>query len=270
MKIRTRPARSGFEWIKSSVMLVRRAPVQFAMFIIASLFATLVPASLPVVGGAASLIFAPIFGLCLCSAFRIAQNNSVPSFKDFLAPLRLGKPVLLSLFALGLINAALSLTALSISSAIDDGAMLKVMSGKMQPNDPALKSGNFQLAGLTLFALLVPIQAALWYAPQFVGWHKLGIFQSIFYSVVAVWRNKKAFAVLALTWIFLAWATMAILMIGLQGLSLLLGKTAASIVQFAAMTISPFMMAIAYGSFWTSYWDILVKNEPEHPSENAP
>jgi hypothetical protein len=70
---------------------------------------------------------------------------------------------------------------------------------------PQLKAGP----GMLLFALLqLPLLIVFALAPALVHWHGLGPVKSIFFSLVAFWRNLGAYFVFAMTWCLILAALM--------------------------------------------------------------
>jgi hypothetical protein len=57
------------------------------------------------------------------------------------------------------------------------------------------------LAQLEHGAVYLPIAMITWYAPMLIAWHGLPIGKAVFFSLVAVWRNRAAFAIYGLAWI---------------------------------------------------------------------
>jgi len=54
---------------------------------------------------------------------------------------------------------------------------------------------------MIIFGVMYVLLAALfWYAPALVGWYGITLFQALFFSGVACWRNKWAFLVYGLCW----------------------------------------------------------------------
>src|SRR5690606_9020903 len=99
-------------------------------------------------------------------------------------------------------------------------------------------------------ALYAPLQLALWYAPLFAGLHRTPPIKSLFFSVVAVWRNKGAFLIY-----FASWFVVAIgLAVLIQILAALLPAGLRTLVLAPAFLL---MMAALYCSFWPSYRDVV-------------
>ncbi|MEZ5657061.1 MAG: hypothetical protein R3E83_00570 [Burkholderiaceae bacterium] len=93
---------------------------------------------------------------------------------------------------------------------------------------------------------------AIWYAPLFVAWHQVPIGKALFFSLVAVWRNRWPFAAM-----FLAWAMVLVVGMGmLAGLASVLSLPASML----TLIVSPLTMAAItamYCSCWLTYRDVI-------------
>jgi hypothetical protein len=269
MRIKTLPAKTGTQWLRQAFELLKNQPIRVATAVVVFFTITVLTSSIPSVGPLISLGLSPILGLCLCSFFRVIDNNAIPTMKDFFAPLQMPSPVVMRLLLVGVIHSLGCLLLLYLTSLVDGGVFMKMIRGAIKLNDPALKEPALMWGVLSFTVLLIPFQAALWYAPQFVGWHHLGILQSLFYSFVAVWRNRGAFLNFAASWIFLSLCALIAYAIFGSILVALLGKSGAPIAGLIQLPGSIFLSTLVYGAFWYSYTDILVKEEPSASNDEA-
>lgn len=254
MKIESVPARQGWQWIISGFKLTKAFALPLSVIMLCFVVAVMVPSVIPMVGGFVPFLMTPFLTLGLMSAFRSAEKGVQPSPKALLEGYALGKETLKRLFQLGLINLGASLLILVASTLIDGGILMGWATGAIALNDPQLKDPRL-LTSMPVFLLLfIPLQAVLWYAPQFTAWHKAGVIQSLFYSWVAVWRNKKAFAMFALGWLGLFNVMMLVGALLSGGLVGILGKgigSTAATVMFSALSL--FVMTATYASIWFTY-----------------
>ena len=95
-------------------------------------------------------------------------------------------------------------------------------------------------------------------ASLFVGWHKIPVGKSLFFSVVAVWRNKGAFITLFLGWFAILFVVVLALQILILGLGL-----ASTLMSMLIAPLSMLLIAAAYCSFWVSYKDVIRDQDPE-------
>lgn len=260
MKIHNLPAKQGMTWIKRSVALMKREPIRLIGLIGLFLLTSILPGLIPLIGGLVPLALSPILGLGVCTVMRQTDLQKTPTIADLFEPFRLGSSKVQKLLILGLINLFGLLLILTLTTLIDDGLLMKLVRGQIQMNDPALKSGVINSSMLLFIGLFVPFVAALWYAPQFIAWHNTGVVQSIFYSCIAVWRNKGAFAMLALGWLLIGWIILFSMGIAASAFMALAGTTGAGIVGLIQVPLSFLFIALGYGAIWYSYADILVED----------
>jgi hypothetical protein len=267
MRIKTLPAKTGTRWLMQAFQLLKKQPIRIAAAVIVFFTITVLTSNIPTIGPLVSLTLSPMLSLCLCSFFRAIDGNSAPTMKDFFAPFQMPSDTVMRLVLVGIIHSMGCLVLLYLTSLIDGGLFMQTIRGTIKLNDPALKGPVMIWGAMSFMALLIPFQAALWYAPQFVGWHNLGILQSLFYSFVAVWRNRGAFLNFAASWIFLSLgAVIAYAIVGSLMVALV-GKAATPLAGSIQVPGSIFLSTLVYGAFWYSYTDILVK-EDRNENEN--
>ena len=102
----------------------------------------------------------------------------------------------------------------------------------------------------------LPVALVMWYAPLLVAWHGLPAGKALFFSLVAVWRNKSAFVVYGATWlvIWLVLSTVIALITGLVGV----GNFAAVLVVPMAMLLLTCMYCSMYPTYATVFVDPVV------------
>ena len=254
MKIELVPARQGWQWIVSGFKLTKAFALPLSVIMLCFVVSVMIPSVIPTVGGFVPFLMTPFLTLGLMSAFRCAEKGVLPTPKALLEGAMLGKDTFKRLVQLGVINLGASLLILVASTLIDGGILMGWATGAIALSDPQLKDPRL-LTSMPVFLLLfIPLQAVLWYAPQFTAWHKAGVMQSLFYSWVAVWRNKKAFALFALGWLgvfnimMLVGALLSSALVGIFGKGI--GSTAAT-VMFSALSL--FVMTATYASIWFTY-----------------
>jgi hypothetical protein len=64
-------------------------------------------------------------------------------------------------------------------------------------------SGSFQSAMWVAIILYLPLSLLFWHAPALVHWHEEPPIKSLFFSLVACWRNKWALALYGIGWFVL-------------------------------------------------------------------
>lgn len=104
----------------------------------------------------------------------------------------------------------------------------------------------------------LPVALLMWYAPLLVAWHGVPPGKALFFSIVAVWRNRAAFVVYGVAWLAI-WLALSVV-IGL--VTSLLG-----IATFAAFIAAPLVMLLLtcmYCSVYPTYATVFV--DPDRPA----
>jgi hypothetical protein len=117
---------------------------------------------------------------------------------------------------LGAMYAGAVMLALAVSALADDGAFARVYLLGGNLDAATLQSPEFQTAALLAMTVYLPVSMMFWHAPALMQWHNLSPTKSLFYSLVACWRNIGAFTVYTMVWfgVFMAVA-MLVALIGI-------------------------------------------------------
>jgi hypothetical protein len=268
MKLRLVPAARGALWVRQGFAVFFKHPLGFAGLFATFLFALFLSMLLPWIGPLLLLAILPLISLGFMIGTRTALAGRFPLPRVFFEPLRRGRARQVALLQLGVLYALATALIIWFSDVVDAGALDRLMqtlsNSKTTPEamqqalaDPRLQTGlvlRFGLAGL----LSVPF----WHAPALVHWGAQSAPKSLFFSLMACWRNRGAFAVYALTW------TAAILLfaVGANLLFALLGQV--QIMAVAAMPASLIISTVFYASLYFTFADCFEMNaaDSELPS----
>jgi hypothetical protein len=105
------------------------------------------------------------------------------------------------MLVLGALYAVLFLAVMGLSALVDGGQFARVYLLGERIDRELAESGEFQAALWLAMALYLPLSLAFWHAPALVHWHKVPPAKSLFFSLVACFRNFGALAVYGLTWV---------------------------------------------------------------------
>ncbi len=130
-----------------------------------------------------------------------------------------------------------------------DGGILfrvAVLNSEIDVGDIA---NSTRITGAMLIAALayIPVSIVMWFAPILVAWHDVPPAKALFFSWIALWRNRWAFTVYTLCWGALDIA----ITLPLTQIAALAGGT-----LLALMVVIPVMVAIVamlYCSFYATY-----------------
>ncbi|MGB3072189.1 MAG: BPSS1780 family membrane protein [Ottowia sp.] len=249
MKLNIVPARTGIQWVRDGVRIFFKQPLAliglFFMFIVS----ISVVAIIPFIGGVAALVLVPAATVGLMAATREAEAGRFPMPLILAVALRQGPQRVRAMLWLGALYAIGVLIVMGISALIDGGqfAQLYVNGGgitREMVTDP-----SFRTAMWVSTLLYLPLSLAFWHAPALVHWHGVPPLKSLFFSIVAVLRNTKAFLLYGMMWMAISFGAGLVLLL----LSVFTGS--ASIASFGLMPIAIMIAAMFFSSLWFTFRD---------------
>jgi hypothetical protein len=215
----------------------------------------------PLLGSIAALALAPAFSLaCMIASRRVgAGQAAMPGAIVEIATA--GRTRLIALLKLGLAYVAATFLLFWLSGVLDGGAVASFFTtmrdAQLTPEtiatrvvEPAVQFG-FLLRLLFVSALSI----AFWHAPALVFWGDPAWAKSLFFSSVALWRNKGAFTVYSLVWLALFMVLLAIVSIG----AALFGPERFALVAAPLMLV---FMTLFYASLWFTFADCFSPSDP--------
>jgi hypothetical protein len=250
MRIVPLPAFAGWRWIARGFALLRRQPIALLAITFLNLVLLSMSVLVPFVGSIAPLVLAPAFMVGLMRAIRTADEGRMPLPSMLFAGFREdGGRALRPLLLLGIANAMATMLALALAALFDGGALMQIATGSIDDADlEKLDEVSLWLAAAAFVVAYLPVQMAMWYAPLFVAWHRTPPLKSLFFSLLAVWRNRRAFLVYGLGWFGVAFAG-SLVVRAVQG-------AFGSHPLVTSMILSPLSLAlitVIYCSFWPTY-----------------
>lgn len=258
LTLQTVPSARGLQWLRQGFVETWRHPLAYAGLFAVFMLAMAVLVLVPVIGGVLMLGAVPLLSLGFMMATAGSQRGVPVHAGVYLAPWR-GTPVLQRrrLLALCGAYALSSLCVLLLCNQIDGGRFDELLSlaaeGKADTpewaalaGDPAVQTGAL-LRGLLTVLLSVPF----WHAPALVQWGGQGVAQSLFSSVLAVWRTRGAFTLYALGWLALTAATGGALALLLSLLGL--GQAMSVVVMPLGLLFTAAFYVSLYFSFVESF-----------------
>jgi uncharacterized membrane protein len=188
---RSVPAGNGWQWIVDGWGLFRRAPGMWIVLLIVLLL-VLVPLSLvPLVGGAAAAVLAPVLTGGLMLGCKALDEGRPLQIEHLFAGFREGTQQLavVGVFHLLATIAIVLLMMLFVGANVGFGALMGGMMG--HPGAGALAGGMLSmLFGLLIgTALAVPVYAAIWFAPALIVFHQLDAIAALKASFFVFLKN---------------------------------------------------------------------------------
>lgn len=273
MRLQTVPAATGAAWVKQGWRAFTQQPLAFSGLFAAFLFVIFVLTLVPLVGSLLLLALLPLGSLGFMIATRDHQAGRIPLPRAFIEPLRQGPAQARAILQLGAVYAVASVLIITLAEWADGGALDELMQvladGKATPADVGerLSDPRLELGLLLRFGLAGLLSIPFWHAPALVHWGGQGVAQSLFSSTVAIWRNKGAFLVFALTWC----AVVLVFGAGANIVAGLLGQP--QLIALLAMPASLLLSTAFYTSLYFTFADCFAERDqpaPLPPAESTP
>ena len=206
MKLNVVPARTGLSWVRQGIRTFLRQPLALSGLFFMYMAVVLVVTQIPIVGIVAGGLLVPAATLGLMAATAEASNGRFPMPTLLVSAFRAGRERLRSMLVLGVVYTVGSVIATGLATLLTGGAA-------------AAQAGEVDGAMLVTLLMHAPLFLMFWHAPALVHWHGVTPAKSLFFSVVACWRNLGALLVFGLAWmaVFLAVGTVLSLIGALAG-----------------------------------------------------
>ena len=269
MKLRLVPASRGVLWVRQGFAVFFKQPLGFAALFATFMFVLFLALLLPMVGSLLLLAMLPLASLGFMIGTRQALDGRFPLPRVFIEPLQQGRSAQAAMLQLGVLYALATALIMWLSDAVDGGALDRAMqalgSSKTTPEETqaALSDGRLQAGLLLRFGLAGLLSVPFWHAPALVHWGGHPALKSLFFSLVACWRNRGAFALYALTWtaVILVFAVLVNLLFAIFGQT--------QMMALAAMPASLIFSTVFYASLYFTFADCFEAGSAEPPDSST-
>lgn len=253
MKLNIVPARTGITWAKMGIRTFFKQPLALSGLFFMFMALLSIASVLPFVGSALALALLPAATLGLMAATKEATRGKFPMPSILISAFRAGQQRKRAMLVLGALYAGGVLILMGLTALIDGGqlARLYLLGGAI--TEEMVSQGNFQLAMWVAMPLYLLLSLLFWHAPALVHWHGVSPVKSLFFSLMACYKNFGAITVFGLFWMGL-FAGVALLV---SLVAALLGSPAfAGVAMFpAAMLLVAMFFTSLYFTFDGSFVD---------------
>jgi hypothetical protein len=273
MKLNLVPARTGVEWVRLGLKNFWRQPLAFVSLFLMFMALITSISQLPLIGRFIPFVLLPFSTLGFMVAASVADasatNTDLPGEAGgvkkptgalmFLSVARAMRTEWRALAVLGVISAVYCFLTVFLTALVDGGQFMRSYLLGETPTKEVLESSRFQMANLLQMCLALPLVAAMWHAPALVHWHRVGPVKSIFFSLVAMFRNFGAYALYWLAWCgvlvlgLLAAALVGTIVIGVGSLGSDTGAMAIGNILMVGTVLT--LAAMAQASNWFTFRD---------------
>jgi len=203
MKLKLVPARTGVTWVRLGVRTFFKQPLALVGLFFMYVAVISVAAMLPVVGAALGLGLLPAATLGLMAATREAESGRFPMPTVLVSAFRAGRQRLRAMLILGGLYALGFFIIMACTALVDGGQFAKLYLVGGAVTRELLQNGDFRSAALLSLLLYLPLSLLFWHAPALVHWYGLPPAKSLFFSLVACYKNMGALTLYGLTWMAL-------------------------------------------------------------------
>ena len=200
MKLQIVPARTGFVWVKLGIQAFFKQPLALTGLFFMFMAALSIINMVPLLGNLVALALLPTMALGLMMATLETTQGRFPMPMLLIRAFRADPKNVRAMLVLGALYAAGFVLLLAITSLFDGGEFVRKFLGIGTSEGPTAGPLEVQQGMLIFMALHLPLSLAFWHAPALVHWHGIAPGKSLFFSLVACWRNKGAYTVFGLTW----------------------------------------------------------------------
>jgi len=261
MKLNIVAPGTGLTWVKLGIKTFLRQPLAMSGLFFMFMAVVSLLSVLPVIGTALSMSLVPAATIGLMAASREASEGRFPMPLTLLTAFRSGAEKARPMLVLGAIYALALMLVLGVATLLNAGppaAQGLAERGALGEGDitpEMVRASLFNSSmGLALLAY-VPVIMAFWHAPALVHWQGVSPGKSLFFSLLACWRNKGAMLVYLMGWVgvFLLAGLLMSLISGLFG-----GASTMNLVLYPTVL---FMASMFHTSIYFTYRDSFVMED---------
>jgi hypothetical protein len=221
MKLNIVAPRTGFVWVRQGIRTFWKQPLAMSGLFFLFMAWVSVASMVPVVGNVLALVLLPAMTLGLMAATAVAEQGKFPMPGILLVAFRSGQAGVKDMLVLGGLYAFGFIAVMGISTLVDGGlfAGVYLMGAPItaeKVNNPAFQNAMWLAMAMALY---LPLSMMFWHAPALLHWHGVPPVKSLFFSLVACWRNLGAFMVYTLAWlgVFLSAGMVVLFVVSLIG-----------------------------------------------------
>jgi hypothetical protein len=260
MKLNIVPARTGLTWVRLGIKTFWQQPLAMSGLFFMFMAMLSVVTVVPLIGMVLALVLLPAATLGLMVGTEQASQGKFPMPSVLISGFRAGAQRTRAMLVLGALYATGFLSLMGLSALIDGGQFASLYLGGGKVTEELIMQESFQTAMWVTMLLYLPLSLLFWHAPALVHWHGVPPVKSLFFSLMAGYKNFGAFAVFGAAW-------MGLFMLASLGVSLiasLLGSPA-----LATMLILPLalvIMAMFFSSIYFTFRDSFTADDDDKAS----
>lgn len=251
MKLNIVPAGSGWLWVKQGIRTYTRQPLAMSGLFLLFMGLVSLLSVVPVLGSVIALALLPAATLGLMAAARMADDGRFPMPTVLVTAFTSGAARRAAMLKLGGLYAVGFLGVIAVTVLVDGGSLAQVYLNGAPLTEELLQESDFRAALWVATGLYLPLAMAFWHAPALVHWHGVDPVKSLFFSLLACWKNKTALLVFGCAWLGVC---MTVVLVISVLAALLGGPTVAGVLVLPSVLIMASMFfTSAYHTFRASF-----------------
>lgn len=222
---------------------------------------------IPVAGPVVATLVLPAFSVSFMEMCRELDRGGSLRPSLLFAGFRKGRPILMTMIAMGGLYLLSVMLVLGIAALADGGTLANWVIYGTAPSAKALRDGTLSTALIIAALAGTPVVMAFWFAPVLAAWDGMGTAKALFFSFFAGWRNWRAFLLYGAV-LSLAGAALSVLLV--TAAVVLRGHP--ELLRLGMITSVLVTMPTLFGSFYAAYDDIFHPGTPLDgpPAAQAP
>jgi len=259
MKLNIVPARTGIQWVRLGIRTFFKRPLALAsLFFMYAAGASLL-SLVPYLGWLLALAIVPAATLGLMAATEDAATGHFPMPTVLLSAFRAGRERMRAMLVLGLLYAGACMAVTLLANMVAG----MPAGGPVELDQQAMLSAQFQVMMLVTLVLYLPVSLLFWHAPALVHWHGISPLKSLFFSIVACWRNMGAMTLFGLGW------GAVILVLGMVLAALAVATGQPEITAGAVLPLGLLVASMFSTSLYFTFRDSFVATPEDDPQPNG-
>ena len=263
----TVPAACGWKWVLTGFALFRKHPAMWALLVFSYIILMQLLGMIPVLGWIAATVLIPAFSASFMIVSRELDQGRKIGFAMLFSGFRSNLPGLLRQGGLYLASA---LAILGLSALADGGALWQLMLLGEKPPASAYEDGSLAAAAALAGTLYLPVLASFWFAPALSAWRNLPALQALFYSLIAAFRNWRAFLAYGVALLLLGLVCSFALFLLAMLVRGLFGDKSQNALMLVVLPVILAYVPTLFASFYASYRDIFSEADARVDVETEP
>jgi hypothetical protein len=178
----------GWAWIAAGWEIFKRAPGTWIAMVVVYVLISMAAAFIPIIGQIASQVLMPVFTAGFIAASLKVDRGEPPQFSDLFKGFETRFGVLATVGAIGIVAMLVIAFGVLLATGVSFAAVSHGAGG-------VEAAGTLLVAMLIIFALLVPLFMALWFAAPLVVYHGMSAVEAMKASFSGCARNIVPFLV---------------------------------------------------------------------------